>query len=94
VKAHIEGGTINGNGSLKPGKPSPVLALQMTADGIESAPLLGMVHKKSRRSLWALIEIYSQLLAKIEASNYDVLSQRIALSTKEKCWIVARAIMR
>jgi len=60
----------------------------------ESAPLLGMVHKKSRRSLWALIEIYSQLLAKIEASNYDVLSQRIALSTKEKCWIVARAIMR
>jgi AsmA family protein len=43
VKAHIEGGTINGNGSLKPGKDSPVLALKLAANGIESAPLLNMM---------------------------------------------------
>jgi hypothetical protein len=43
VKAHIEGGTINGNGSLKPGKNSPLLALKLTANGIESAPLLSMM---------------------------------------------------
>jgi phytoene synthase len=60
----------------------------------ESEPLLGMVHARSRSSLWALIEIYSRLLAKIEASNYDVLSRRIALSAVEKSWIVVRAALR
>jgi len=60
----------------------------------ESQPLLGMVHARSRSSLWALIEIYSRLLAKIEASNYDVLSRRIALSSLEKSWIVLQAALR
>jgi len=59
-----------------------------------SQPLLGMVHRRSWSSLWALIEIYSRLLAKIEASGYDVLSRRIALSTAEKCWVVLRAAIR
>ena len=57
-------------------------------------PLLGMVHKRSRSSLWALIEVYSRLLKKIEASHFDVLSRRIALSTAEKCWVVLRAGIR
>ena len=43
VKAQIEGGTIDGNGSLKPGKNSPVLALKLDANGIQSAPLLSMM---------------------------------------------------
>jgi 15-cis-phytoene synthase len=60
----------------------------------ESQPLLSMVHARSRSSLWALIEIYSRLLAKIEASNYDVLSRRIALSPLEKSWIVLQAVLR
>src|SRR6202035_3891618 len=57
----------------------------------ESQPLLGMVLARSRSSLWALIEIYSRLLARIEASNYDVLSRRIVLSPLEKSWIVLQA---
>ena len=60
----------------------------------DSQPLLGMVHPRSRSSLWALIEIYSRLLDKIEASSYDVLSRRITLSTMEKSWIVAQAALR
>jgi phytoene synthase len=60
----------------------------------ESQPLLGMVHKRSRSSLWALIEIYSRLLGKIEAADYDVLSRRIALSAAEKSWIVVQAALR
>jgi phytoene synthase len=59
----------------------------------ESRPLLGMVHARSRSSLWALIEIYSRLLTRIEASNYDVLSRRIALTAMEKSWIVVRAAL-
>jgi 15-cis-phytoene synthase len=60
----------------------------------ESAPLVGMVHQESRASLWALIEIYRQLLARIEQSGYDVMSRRIRLSTFEKLAIVARAALR
>lgn len=57
----------------------------------EAAPLLGLIHPGSRRSLWALIEIYSRLLGRIERGGYDVLSTRVRLSTMEKVWIVARA---
>jgi 15-cis-phytoene synthase len=57
----------------------------------ESRPLLHMVHPRSRRSLWALMEIYRRLLDKIEASDYDVMTRRIRLSTAEKLAILARS---
>jgi phytoene synthase len=60
----------------------------------ESAPLLQLVHKRSRASLWALITIYSRLLERIRKSNYDVLSRRISLSTAQKSWIVLQAFVR
>jgi phytoene synthase len=60
----------------------------------ESAPLLGMVHKRSRASLWALIEIYRRLLGRIERSNFQVLQQRISLPAWEKVGIVVRAAVR
>ncbi len=57
----------------------------------ESKPLIGMVEPASRSSLWALIEIYSRLLARIERSNFDVFSRRVELPLAEKLWIVAKA---
>lgn len=59
----------------------------------ESAPLLDLIHPRSRPSLWALIAIYSRLLDRIEATNYDVFRRRVRLSTVEKGWIVARAMV-
>jgi phytoene synthase len=59
----------------------------------QSAPLLDLVHPRSRPSLWALIAIYSRLLERIEATNYDVFRKRVRLSTLEKGWIVARAMV-
>ncbi len=59
----------------------------------QSRDLIGMVDRGSRSSLWALITIYSNLLERIRASNYDVLSRRIALSKWEKSWIVVRAAL-
>jgi len=59
----------------------------------ESAPLVEMVDPHSRSFLWALIEIYSRLLARIEHTNYDVLSHRIELPAREKLWIVAKALL-
>jgi len=59
----------------------------------ESLPLLDLVHPRSRPSLWALIAIYSRLLERIEARDYDVFSQRVRLTLFEKSWIVVRALV-
>ena len=60
----------------------------------EAKPLVEMVDPGSRASLRALIEIYSQLLDRIVASDFDVLHQRIALTTWEKVWILVREKLR
>jgi len=59
----------------------------------ESRPLLDLIHPRSRPSLLALISIYSRLLERIEATNYDVFSRRVRLSPLEKSWIVVRALL-
>ena len=58
-----------------------------------SAPLVGLVNKRSRKALWALIMIYSRLLERIEQSNYDVLRRRIRLPWWEKCSIIAEGML-
>ena len=59
----------------------------------ESKPLLDLVHPRSRPSLWALITIYSRLLERIEATNYDVFTRRVRLSSFEKSSILVRALV-
>jgi 15-cis-phytoene synthase len=59
---------------------------------VESKPLIGMVHARSRPSLRALISIYAGLLNRIEQSEYDVFSRRVRLSAIEKSWAVLRAL--
>ncbi len=60
----------------------------------ESRPLIGLVHPRSRPSLWALIEIYRRLLTRIERSNFNVLEKRIRVPTWEKLSILATAALR
>jgi phytoene synthase len=60
----------------------------------ESMPLLDLVAARSRPSLWALITIYSRLLERIEAANFDVFTQRVRLSSLEKSWILVQAAIR
>ena len=60
----------------------------------ESRPLIDLVHTRSRASLRTLISIYSELLDRIERSNYDVFTRRISLSAREKSWIVFKALVR
>jgi phytoene synthase len=56
----------------------------------EAQPLVGLVHKRSRPALGALIGIYSRLLERIENRGFDV-TRRVSLSVAEKCGIVLRA---
>jgi phytoene synthase len=60
----------------------------------DSWPLLDLIQRRSRPSLWALMRIYSRLLERIERSNYDVLDRRISLPVWEKLSIVGRALAR
>jgi hypothetical protein len=57
--------------------------LQVAAGGArrhdESWPLLDLIQRRSRPSLWALMRIYSRLLERIERSNCNVLRRRISL---------------
>jgi len=57
----------------------------------ESRPLIALVDARSRPSLWALIEIYRRLLARIERSNFDVLEKRIRVPGWEKICILLSA---
>lgn len=59
----------------------------------ESAPLMGLIQPKSRRSLWALRQIYLTLLAKIEQADYNVLSQRVNVPTHMKIALLLRAFI-
>ena len=63
-------------------------AWRFYADG---APLVGRIHPDSRAALWALIRIYSSLLARIEERDFDVFSGRVRLTTPEKTSILVRA---
>jgi 15-cis-phytoene synthase len=59
----------------------------------ESAELSELVTPKSRRSLWALREIYLRLLLRIEKSNYSVLSRRLNVPTRTKVALLFRAFL-
>ncbi|HLW77536.1 MAG TPA: squalene/phytoene synthase family protein, partial [Bryobacteraceae bacterium] len=54
----------------------------------EAAGLVPMIHRKSRASLRALIGVYSELLDRIVAADYDVLSRRIRVPNWRKLWLL------
>lgn len=60
----------------------------------ESRPLIALMREDSRPALWALIEIYSQLLNRIQQRGYDVMPGKIRLSTSEKMTVLGRAWLR
>ncbi|HZS53395.1 MAG TPA: phytoene/squalene synthase family protein [Bryobacteraceae bacterium] len=56
-----------------------------------SEPLLELINRKSRRSLWALREIYLRLLCKIERADYNVLRRRVSVSKPAKIALLLSA---
>lgn len=61
----------------------------------EGWSLLDLVSEDSRAALWAMARIYSGILEKLEARNFDVsaAASPARLSTGEKIWVLARARM-
>jgi phytoene synthase len=58
-----------------------------------SAPLIELIDRKSRRSLWALRGIYLRLLRKIEQSDYNVLSRHINVAKPAKIGLLLWAFL-
>ena len=55
--------------------------------------LMELIEEDSRAALWVLVEIYSRLLKKITERNYDVLTERVRLTTWEKMKVLSRGFL-
>jgi phytoene synthase len=60
----------------------------------QAMPLVDLVRRASRPSLRALIRIYSALLERIAARDYDVWPARISLSPAEKTGLLVQSLFR
>ncbi|MBK5291376.1 MAG: phytoene/squalene synthase family protein [Acidobacteriia bacterium] len=66
-------------------------AVRAKAYYAEARALPAMVDPACAASLWALIEIYSRLLGRIEQTGFPVLHRRVRLSSLEKSLILVQA---
>jgi len=66
-------------------------ARELYADGDKLLPL---IEPESQPALWTLMTIYRRLLEKIAARNYDVLNERVRLTTNEKSKVLARGLWK
>ncbi|MDP9338658.1 MAG: squalene synthase HpnC [Acidobacteriota bacterium] len=57
----------------------------------EGGELLSLIDEDSRGALWLLVHTYSALLARIEAQDFGVFTERVRLSRAEKMVFIARA---
>jgi phytoene synthase len=56
--------------------------------------LIPLVNEDSQPALWVLITIYHQLLEKIAAKQYDVFSERVRLTVRQKVTIFGKGIVK
>lgn len=66
-------------------------ALEYYRAGEELIPL---VNEDSQPALWVLVTIYRRLLEKIALRQYDVFSERVQLTVREKLSILAKGFVR
>lgn len=87
----------NGGGRLNPQRLRPLLEFQTerAREYYDSADeLIPLIHEDSRSALWVMVTIYERLLKKIAERNYDVLGEKIGLSTLEKLGILGRGFAK
>jgi phytoene synthase len=75
----------------------PLLAMEAdrAREGYGAAEeLIPLVNEDSQPALWVLIAIYRRLLEKIASNQYDVFSQRVQLSVREKLSVMGKGILK
>jgi phytoene/squalene synthetase len=53
-----------------------------------------MIDEDSQPALWVLVTIYSSLLEKISARDYDVFKEKISLTVAEKLTILGKGFLQ
>jgi len=56
--------------------------------------LIHLIAEDSQPALWTLATIYRSLLEKIVRLNYDVITKRVALTTREKVTILGKGFLK
>jgi 15-cis-phytoene synthase len=56
--------------------------------------LIPLVEEDSQPALWVLMTIYQRLLEKIAQREYDVFSEKVSLTVREKLGILAKGFMK
>ena len=56
--------------------------------------LIPMVNEDSQPALWVLITIYRRLLEKIASNQYDVFSERVGLTVREKLTVLGKGFLK
>lgn len=80
-----------------PVRISPLLAKQAERafEGYRAGEeLIPLVNEDSQPALWVLITIYRRLLEKIASRQYDVFSERVGLSMREKLTILGKGYVK
>ncbi len=86
---------FTGGGELLPMRRLLAWEAQRARDLYRSGrELVPLVDEDCRAALWTLVEIYSRLLDKIAATDFDVFSQRVRLTTGEKFRVLAKGMWR
>ena len=79
------------------GRIRPLLAKQAerAREGYRAGEeLIPLVNEDSQPALWVLITIYRRLLEKIASRQYDVFSERVGLSVREKLTILGKGYVK
>jgi phytoene synthase len=58
------------------------------------AELIPLVEEDSQPALWVLTTIYQRLLDKIALREYDVFSEKVSLSVREKLGILIKGFLK
>lgn len=86
---------LNGGADAQPLKPVLAFEAERAKRYYGSAKwLMELIEEDSRPALWVLVEIYSRLLSKIEARNYDVFTERVQLTFWEKLKVLSRGFLQ
>lgn len=76
-------------------RPLLELEAQRAREGYEAGEqLIPMVNEDSQPGLWVLIHIYRRLLDKIAARQYDVFTERVHLTFREKLTVLGRGYLK
>ncbi len=76
-------------------RPLLVIEADRAREGYRAGEeLIHLVNEDSQPALWVLITIYHRLLEKIAANQYDVFSERVQLSVREKLRVMGKGILK